>query len=70
MSNRQVKELREKTDAELRAALRQAREALYRLRTDQAMRRLEDPNAIWKRRKEIARILTVQRERELAKEQK
>lgn len=68
MSNKSIRALREKSDAELAAALRSAREALYRLRTDQAMRRLEDPNGICKRRKEIARILTLQRERELAKQ--
>lgn len=68
MSNKAIRALREKSDAELEAALRSAREALFRLRTDQAMRRLEDPNAIRKRRKEIARILTLQRERQLARE--
>ena len=69
MSNKAIRALREKSDVELEQALRSARESLYRLRTDQAMRRLEDPNGIWKRRKEIARILTLQRQRELAKEQ-
>ncbi|NLC58987.1 MAG: 50S ribosomal protein L29 [Armatimonadetes bacterium] len=68
MPNKQIRALREKSEAELEAALRSAREALYRHRTDQAMRRLEDPNAIRKRRKEIARILTLQRERQLARE--
>lgn len=70
MSDKVVRGLREKSDQELAAALRAAREALYRHRTDQAMRRLEDPNAIGKRRKEVAQILTLQRERELAREQK
>ncbi len=65
---KEVRALREKSDQELETALRSARESLYRLRTDQAMRRLEDPNGIHKRRKEIARILTMQRERELARE--
>ncbi len=69
MPNKEIRALREKSEPELDAALRSAREALYRLRTDQAMRRLEDPNAIRKRRKEIARILTLQRERQLAREQ-
>lgn len=69
MPNKIIRGLREKNDRELDAALKSAREALYKLRTDQAMRRLEDPNAINKRRKEIARILTLQREREMAKEQ-
>ena len=70
MSNKQIRALRDKSDQELAAALRSAREALYRLRTDQAMRRLEDPNAIYKRRREVARILTLQRERQLAEEQR
>ncbi|HHX39027.1 MAG TPA: 50S ribosomal protein L29 [Armatimonadetes bacterium] len=69
MSNKSIRALREKSDVELEQALQSAREALYRHRSDQALRRLEDPNAISKRRKEIARILTLQRERQLAKEQ-
>ena len=69
MSNKQVRALRDKSDPELNAALRSAREALYRLRSDNATGRLEDKNAIGKRRKEIARILTLQRGRQLAKEQ-
>ncbi|MBI3946820.1 MAG: 50S ribosomal protein L29 [Armatimonadetes bacterium] len=67
MSNKSSRALRERSDQELAAALRSAREALYRLRTDQAMRRLEDPSGIRHRRKEVARILTLQRERELAR---
>jgi large subunit ribosomal protein L29 len=70
MSSKQIRELKDKSDQELTAALRSARAALYQLRTDQAMRRLEDPNAIGKRRKEVARILTLQRQRELAGEGK
>ncbi|HEX3000360.1 MAG TPA: 50S ribosomal protein L29 [Armatimonadota bacterium] len=70
MSNKQTSALREKNDQELGASLQAAREALYKLRTDKATRRLEDPNAIGKRRREVARILTLQRERQLAREQK
>lgn len=61
-------ELREMNDEQLAFALRDAREELFRLRFQAATERLDAPSNLRKLRREIARILTIQRERELQTE--
>ncbi|MCS7283448.1 MAG: 50S ribosomal protein L29 [Anaerolineae bacterium] len=63
-----AKELRMLTDAELRARLEEARRELFVLRQDWYMNRLQDNNRITAVKRDIARILTILRERELARQ--
>jgi large subunit ribosomal protein L29 len=61
-----VAEIRELTDDQLAQRLSEAREALFNLRFQHAAGALEKTTEMGQRRREIARILTVARERELA----
>jgi large subunit ribosomal protein L29 len=58
-------ELRELDDAALLARLEDAREAYFNLRFQHASGALEPTSQLGQRRREIARVLTVLREREL-----
>ena len=58
-------ELREMNDEQLDFSLRDTRDELFRLRFQSATERLDAPSNLRKFRREIARILTIQREREL-----
>jgi len=59
-------ELRDLSDDELDTKLSEAKEELFNLRFQLVTGQLDNPMAIKTMRKEIARILTVIRERELA----
>ena len=59
-------ELRDLSDDELDTKLAEAKEELFNLRFQLVTGQLDNPMAIKGMRKEIARILTVIRERELA----
>ena len=61
-------EIRELNDSELEMRLREAREALFNLRFQHASGALERTSELRERRREIAQILTLARERELARE--
>ncbi|MBW3541605.1 MAG: 50S ribosomal protein L29 [Planctomycetes bacterium] len=58
-------ELREMSDDQLGHNLREARQELFRLRFQAATEKLDAPSNLKKLRHEVARILTIQREREL-----
>ena len=60
--------LRELTSEELRHRLQETRQELFNLRQQWYAGSLEDPSAIKTARKDIARILTIFRERELVAE--
>ena len=60
-----TKELREKDDSVLRQALAEQVQHLYKLRSQTVTDKLEDPSQLGKARREIARIRTILREREL-----
>lgn len=62
-------ELREMSPQELQERLEQAREQYFRLRFQLATGQLTDTSRLKVARKEIARIATVSRERELLGEQ-
>ncbi len=62
-----VRELRMLTDAELRTRLEESYRELFVLRQDWYMNRLQDNNRIRAAKREIARIKTILRERELAR---
>ncbi|MGZ4119404.1 MAG: 50S ribosomal protein L29 [Actinomycetota bacterium] len=59
-------ELRDLSDEELETKLSEAKEELFNLRFQLVTGQLDNPMAIKSMRKEVARILTVIRERELA----
>jgi large subunit ribosomal protein L29 len=61
-----AKELTSMAGEELANTLRDTQKRLFELRFQAATDRLETPDAIRKARRDIARILTVQRQRELA----
>ena len=61
-------ELREMNDEQLAFALRDTRDELFRLRFQAATERLDAPGTLRRFRRVIARILTIQRERELVED--
>ncbi len=63
-----AKEIRQMDTSELADLLETKREELFKLRLNWAAGSLEDPNQMAVLRKDIARILTVLREHELARQ--
>ena len=57
--------IRELTDEEIREEIRQAEEELFRLRFRKAYQELESSALLRFRRRELARLKTIQRERQL-----
>ncbi len=62
----QADELREMSDEQLGLTLKETRENLFRLRIQAQTERLNAPSELKKSRRLIARIHTIQRQRELA----
>ena len=60
-----VKEIREKTVAELNETLDSLKKELFRLRFQNAINQLENPMRISAVKKDIAKVKTVLREREI-----
>ena len=60
-----AEELRNLSDAELEKKLRELKEELFNLRFQNVAGRLENPMRLREVRRDIARIRTIQREREL-----
>ena len=58
-------ELREMQPEQLAAELEQARKELFQLKFQAAVERIDAPSNIRRLRREMARIKTIQREREL-----
>jgi len=61
-------ELREQSDDQLELTLKEVQQNLFRLRLQSETERLEAPSEILKVKREIARIKTILREREIARE--
>ena len=59
-------ELREMNDEQLGVELRETRQELFRLRFQAATERLDAPSNLTRLRRQIARIKTIQNERERA----
>jgi large subunit ribosomal protein L29 len=59
-------ELRGMPDEQLDLTLKETTKNLFHLRVQSATERLETPSQLRKARRDIARILTIQRERQLA----
>lgn len=60
-------ELREMSDEQLQATLNQARQTLFRFRIQAQTERLDVPSELTRNRRLIARILTIQTERQKSK---
>ena len=63
-----AKELREMSDDQLALTLKDTTKNLFHLRFQSATERLETPSELKKAKRDVARILTVQRQRALAKQ--
>jgi large subunit ribosomal protein L29 len=64
------REIREMSDEQLELTLRDTVKHLFQLRFQSATERLETPSEIRKAKRDIARLRTIQRERQLAAEKK
>ncbi len=62
-----AKQLRELSDEDLAVKLRDTRRELFNLRFQHATGQLDDPHKLSVTRREIARLLTLQQEREDAR---
>ncbi len=67
MKPRNTKDIRELTDMELQTSLKETQETLSKQRFQHALRQLQDTSYLSILRKDIARLKTVIKERELAK---
>lgn len=65
MATLKASELREMSDEQLALVLKETRENLFRLRLQAETERLDAPSELKRHRRLIARILTVQRQRQL-----
>jgi large subunit ribosomal protein L29 len=62
-----IQEIRELTDEELRSELERLRRHVFDLRSQAVTEKLADPSMITKARRDIARILTVMKDKERQK---
>lgn len=62
-----LEELRDMSEEQLQATLKDTQESLFRLRIQSQTERLDAPSELKRQRKLVAQIKTLQRERELAK---
>jgi large subunit ribosomal protein L29 len=58
-------DIRELTDDEIRDQITQAKEELFRLRFRSATQQLENPSLVKSLRRDVARLMTILRQREL-----
>jgi len=65
-----IKDIRNLSDEELTTELERLRRHLFDVRTQSVTEKLEDPTQIGKTKRDIARILTVQKQRQLAQAQR
>ena len=66
MKANQLKEMKELTNGELNIKLKNLKEELFHLRFQHATNQLENPNKLVAVRKDIARVKTILREKELS----
>jgi ribosomal protein L29 len=67
MKTKEKKDLHTKSQAELKTLLKNAKEALYNFRLEKTQNKLKDQRQIFFKRKEIAQILTIMKEKEAIK---
>jgi len=68
MKKKQKKELFSKTIPELSLLLKETREKLFSFKMDHTRKKLKNTRSIFMTRKEVARILTILKEKEFQKE--
>ena len=61
-----IQDIRQLSDEELRSEMERIRRHVFDLHSQAVTEKLEDPTLITKAKRDIARMLTVARERELA----
>ena len=61
-----AKEIRELSDEEITAEIERLQRRLFDLRSQAVTEKLEDPATLSKTKRDIARVLTIQRARQLA----
>ncbi|MCC6802274.1 MAG: 50S ribosomal protein L29 [Anaerolineae bacterium] len=61
-----IQDLRQLSDERLLDDLEDLKESLFNLRFQKSFGQLEDPNALRRAKRDVARILTVIRERQIA----
>lgn len=64
MKTKTKKELHVKTASELKTALKEAKEELFSLRLQKTQKKLKNLRSIFEKRKDIAKILTILKEKE------
>ena len=62
----ELKKMREMTEAELNAELMKMKKDLFNLRFQHATNQLDNPAQIAQVKRDIARVMTIQREKQLA----
>ncbi len=62
------REVRELSDEELQAELARLQRHLFDVRAQAVTEKLEDPTMLWKAKRDVARILTVRRQREMERQ--
>ena len=67
MKTKERKDLHTKSLAELKTLLKNARESLFSDKLDKTQNKLKNTRQIFHKRKEIAQILTVMKEKEITK---
>lgn len=67
MKSKDKKTMSDKSINELQAQLKEARDELFSLRLDKAQNKLKNTRSLFLKRKEIAYVLTLIREKELMK---
>lgn len=65
MKTKQKKELHTRTMQELKVMLKEAKEELFSLKLEKVQRKLKNLRSIFEKRKNIAKILTILREKEI-----
>lgn len=69
MSKNDTKELQGKDEAGLKQLLEEKQKHLFDLRSQAVTEKLEDPTQLGKTKREIARIKTIQRQKQLGQKQ-
>lgn len=64
MKTKAKQELHTRTLQEVKTKLKEARDALYLLRIDKSLGKLKNPRSIFWKRKEVAQMLSLIREKE------
>ncbi|MDP2649581.1 MAG: 50S ribosomal protein L29 [bacterium] len=65
MKSKVKKELHSKTIKELEAALKEAKDQLFSIKLEQASKKLKNLRSIFEKRKDIAKIMSILKEKEL-----